>query len=67
MENNHLTQVQIYLLDEIKRKGIELGDLIEDIRGEGEYVDQRWLSIGTTNLQTGLMALARAVEKPDIF
>lgn len=30
-------------------------------------VDQRWLSIGATDLQKGLMAWKRAVGQPDAF
>ena len=29
--------------------------------------DHRWISIGKTHLQQGLMALTRAVAKPDFF
>ena len=31
------------------------------------YLDQRWVSIGETHLQQGLMALTRAVARPDFF
>lgn len=30
-------------------------------------LDQRWISIGTTHLQEGLMALARGVAQPTFF
>ena len=30
-------------------------------------LDQRWVAIGTTDLQTGLMALVRAAAQPTTF
>lgn len=33
----------------------------------GSTIDQRWVSIGATHLQTGLMALTRAVAQPTTF
>ena len=36
-------------------------------RAKPGEVDQRWVSIGATDLQTGLMALTRAVAKPTFF
>lgn len=74
MENQHrqikgyreLTQEEIDLMNAIKTKGTELGELIEKLR-TAEGIDQRWVSIGSTDLQTGLMALTRAVARPTIF
>lgn len=74
MENQHrhikgyreLSQETIDLMNEIKTKGIELGELVERIRAHTE-TDQRWASIGATDLQTGLMALTRSVAKPTFF
>ena len=53
-------------MNEIKTKGVELGELINKLQ-ESTDIDQRWVSIGKTDLQTGLMALTRAVAKPLIF
>lgn len=77
MENQHrkikgyreLSQEEIDLMNEIKQKGIELGELCQKL-GLGSATiaaDQHWLSIGKTHLQQGLMALTRAVTKPDFF
>lgn len=74
MENQHrkikgyreLSQDEIDLMNEIKTKGIELGELVERIRDNPD-TDQRWASIGATDLQTGLMALTRSVAKPTFF
>ena len=74
MENQHrkiqgyreLSQDEIDLMNEIKVKGIELGQLVAKLRACGE-LDQRWVSIGATDLQTGLMALTRSVARPTFF
>lgn len=61
-----LTKAEIALMNEIKEKGEELGDLVWRLRGASD-MDQRWVEIGATDLQTGLMALTRAVAKPTTF
>ena len=74
MENQHrkikgyreLSQEEIDLMNEIKAKGIELGDLVTKLRST-EGLDQRWVSIGATDLQTGLMALTCGVAQPTFF
>ena len=74
MENQHrqikgyreLSQEAIDLMNEIKAKGAELGKLVEKLR-EADGLDQRWISIGATDFQTGLMALTRAVAQPTFF
>ena len=87
MENQHrkikgyreLDQAEIDLMNEIKAKGEELGDLVQKLRNHGvshgeegsppstSTLDQRWVSIGATHFQQGLMALTRAVAKPTFF
>lgn len=75
MENQHrkikgyreLSQGEINLMNEVKTRGVELGHLVSALRSEGEAVDQRWVSIGATRLQEGLMALTRSIAKPDFF
>lgn len=85
MDNQHrqikgyreLTQDDINMMNEIKQKGAELGELIhklearqQDIAREfrtGDAEPYRWISIGKTHLQQGLMALTRAVAKPEFF
>ena len=74
MDNQHrqikgyreLTQEEIDLMNEIKQQGVALGNLVNKLRG-ADGLDQRWLSIGATDLQTGLMALTRAVAQPTFF
>lgn len=74
MDNQHkqikgyrdLSQEEIDLMNEVKAKGIELGALVEKLRNT-DSLDQRWISIGATDLQTGLMALIRGVAQPTTF
>lgn len=93
MENQHrkikgyreLSQEEIDLMNEIKSKGAELGELIEKIRkvhvdqrrttaDDAEETDrinqaepERWVSIGRTHFQEGLMALTRSIAQPGFF
>lgn len=74
MENQHrqikgyreLNEAEIALMNEIKTKGAELGELVAKLRST-EGLDQRWISIGATDFQTGLMALTRGVAQPTFF
>ncbi len=74
MDNQHrqikgyreLSQAEIDLMNEIKSKGAELGELVAKLRAQ-EGLDQRWISIGATDFQTGLMALTRGVAQPTFF
>lgn len=73
MENQHrkikgyreLNATEIALMNKIKEHGVELGELIDALSGAD--ADGRWLAIGKTDLQTGLMALTRSIAKPDFF
>jgi hypothetical protein len=67
-----LNQDEIDMMNKIKQKGIELGALIEDLatfnaQTGGHAIDMRWVAIGKTDLQTGIMALARSVAQPTTF
>lgn len=74
MDNQHtkitgyrdLSEQEIALMNEIKAKGAELEQLVTALRSIAG-VDQRWVAIGATDLQTGLMALTRAVARPTSF
>lgn len=74
MENQHrkisgyreLSQTEIDLMNKIKAKGAELGELVSEMQSNPDLL-QRWISIGATDLQTGLMALTRAVAQPTTF
>lgn len=67
-----LTQVEIDLMNKIKQKGVELGNLIDEmselsLQQVDNQLDKRWISIGQTHLQQGIMALVRAVARPTTF
>ena len=74
MDNQHrqikgyreLTQDEIDLMNQIKQNGAELGELVAYLKAQPN-LDQRWISIGATDLQTGLMALTRGVAQPTFF
>ena len=62
-----LTAGEIKLINEIKTMGNSIGLLIDAMAQQGTKYDQRWVSIGETHLQQGLMALTRAVAQPTNF
>ena len=74
VENQHrrisgyrdLTEEEITTMNTIKRFGESLGEMVLVLRQRADY-DQRWVSIGATHLQEGLMALTRAVARPESF
>lgn len=76
MENQHrqisgyreLSQAEIDLMNKIKALGPQIEAVTIDMKATtGFNVDPRWLNIGITHLQQGLMALTRAVAKPTFF
>ena len=74
MDNQHrqikgyreLDQSEIDAMNKVKDLGVELGAIIEAFKKE-PAMDQRWVSIGATDLQKGLMAAVRAIAKPTLF
>lgn len=72
-----LTQEEIDLMNEIKEHGAKLGELCAKLEayisadneenGTPGADSRRWLSIGRTHMQQGVMALTRAVAKPEFF
>ncbi|MCG3743099.1 hypothetical protein EXA18_06300 [Vibrio cincinnatiensis] len=80
MENQHrkikgyreLAKDEIDLMNQIKTKGEELHSLVESLKAVnastgGHAIDLRWVDIGKTDLQTGIMALVRSVAMPETF
>ena len=61
-----LTEAGADLINKIKDHGLMTAALIAELRNT-ENLDGRWISIGATDLQTGLMALTRAVAQPTTF
>ena len=64
--NRALAQAEIEAINRIRAVGHEVGQMIESLQGF-EGLDQRWVSIGKTQVQLGLMALERGVAQPDTF
>lgn len=62
-----LSEAEAELMNRIKAEGVRLGELVAELRAATSAFDQRWISIGATDLQTGLMALTRAVAQPTSF
>ena len=73
MENQHreikgyreLDENEIALMNTVKEYGAGLEAMIDSL--EANDVDKRWVAIGRTHLQQGLMALTRSIAKPDFF
>ena len=61
-----LTAEELALINSIKEKGIEIGELVAQLEAM-ESTDKRWLEIGKTGLQQGMMAITRSVAKPTTF
>lgn len=74
MKNQHrkikgyreLSQEEIDSMNEVKGIGVTLGELVAKLE-KLESTDKRWVAIGKTDLQKGLMALTRSIAKPDFF
>lgn len=74
MDNQHklikgyrdLTAEEITLMNEGKALAVQCGDFIAKLRAI-EGLDQRWVSIGATDLQTGFMAAIRGIARPETF
>jgi len=61
-----LTAEELALINSIKEKGIEIGKLVAQLEAM-ESTDKRWLEIGKTELQQGMMAITRSVAQPTTF
>jgi len=71
-----LTEAEVKLMNEGKALAEACGEYIAKLRGfppspSGEHIpgclDQRWISIGATDLQTGFMAVIRGIAQPTTF
>lgn len=61
-----LNQAEIDLINNIKKMGASIGGMLDGLAAI-EGVDLRWLAIAQTDLQKGIMAMTRAVAKPEGF
>jgi hypothetical protein len=61
-----LTQDEADAMNKVKLHAKVIGELIEELRGM-PGLDQRWVSIGATDLQRGFMAVVRGIAQPTTF
>jgi hypothetical protein len=74
MDNQHkhirgyrdLSQDEIDLMNEGKALAEQVGAYVAKLKSL-HGIDQRWVSIGTTHLQQGFMAVIRGVAQPTTF
>ena len=74
MENQHrqikgyreLNQDEIDLMNAVKELGPAISSVVDKLMSL-DSTDKRWVAIGKTDLQKGLMALTRSIAKPDFF
>lgn len=74
MDNQHkrikgyrdLSLEEIALMNECKAMAEQVGILIDKLRAT-PGLDQRWVSIGATDLQKGFMATIRGIAQPSTF
>lgn len=62
-----LSEDEANLMNEGKALAEQCGVYIDKLRGIGESLDQRWISIGSTDIQKGFMSLIRGIAKPTSF
>lgn len=71
-----LTEAEVNLMNEGKALAEACGEYIAKLRKfppsqTGEHIpghlDQRWINIGATDLQTGFMAVIRGIAQPTTF
>lgn len=61
-----LSEVEIGLINELKRKAEELRVIVEELECY-DWTDKRWLATGKTDLQKGFMSAIRAIARPETF
>jgi hypothetical protein len=74
MENQHkliqgyrdLSSEEIDLMNKAKEISEMVGDFVNTLQTRKEF-DQRWISIGKTDLQKGFMSVIRGIARPTTF
>ena len=61
-----LSQEEVALMNEGKALAVQCGEFIAKLRAT-PGLDQRWVSIGATDMQTGFMAAIRGIAQPTTF
>lgn len=62
-----LSAAEIAMINRVKAKAEEVGELIKEVHEYNDGIDHRWLNIGQTDLQKGFMAVIRAIARPEGF
>lgn len=62
----NLSNEEVLQINQIKALAGVVGEKVEELFNY-ENTDKRWAAIAKTDLQTGFMALVRAVARPDSF
>ena len=67
-----LNEAEVALMNEGKALAEQCGAFIQKLRtgvscGDARPLDQRWISIGATDIQTGFMAVIRGIAQPSTF
>jgi len=74
MDNQHrkitgyrdLSEDEMRMVNAVKAHGVAFELLVNELKGYAT-LDQRWISIGVTQIQQGLMAVTRGITRPTSF
>ncbi len=61
-----LTQTEIDYMNCTKELGNKLGELIDTLQNQPD-IDKRWLAMGKSSLQVGIMEIVRSIARPNSF
>lgn len=61
-----LSPSEVAMINEIKDLGEFINDKLKQLE-RLDYIDKRWLAIGTTEMQKGIMSITRSIAKPEGF
>lgn len=61
-----LSQAEIDLMNECKELSQKCGELCSKLHRAAD-LDQRWITIGATDLQKGFMSVIRGIAQPTTF
>lgn len=62
----NLSEEEVDLINQVKAMANKVGELTQRMKDD-PTLDQRWVSVGTTELQKGFMSLVRSVAQPSGF
>lgn len=62
-----LTEEEAALMNDGKALAQQCREYIQRLQAHGTRLDQRWISIGATDLQKGFMSVIRGIAQPTTF